>query len=174
MPGAGKATIVQAARKMRYGVVVMGDEVREETKRRDLKPTPENVGKVMLQMRKESGHAAVAKRCIPKIEKTKSRIVVVDGVRSLYEADAFKNHFPKFKLLAIHASPETRFKRLFKRKRSDDSAKWETFLERDWRELRVGLGSAIASADVMIVNEGKKETFGQEVQEFLEEMVKNG
>ncbi len=173
MPGAGKATIVEVATKMRHGVVVMGDEVRKETRRRDLKPTPENVGKVMLQMRQEGGHAAVAKRCIPKIEKTKSKIVVVDGIRSLYEADAFKNHFQKFKLLGVHASPETRFERLFKRKRSDDPAKWEAFLERDWRELRVGLGSAIASADVMIVNEGKKEAFRKEVQEFLKCVLKS-
>lgn len=172
MPGAGKATVVEVAKKMDYGIVVMGDEVREETKHRGLEPTPENVGKVMLELRKESGPAAVAKRCIPKIEKMKSKSMVIDGIRSLYEADAFKKHFPRFKLLAIHASPETRFRRLFRRKRSDDPARWETFLERDWQELRVGLGSVIASADVMIVNEGKRGELKKEVQEFLENVTK--
>ena len=71
----------------------MGDEVREETKLRNLEPTPENVGKVMLEMRKEGGPAAVAKRCIPKIEKMKNKVVIIDGIRSLYEADEFKKHF---------------------------------------------------------------------------------
>ncbi len=174
MPGAGKAMVVEVARKLGYGIVVMGDEVREETKRRNLEPTPENVGKVMLQMRQEEGAAAVAKRCTPKIEKSGNRVVVVDGIRSLYEADAFKKHFPRFKLLAIHASPETRFRRLFKRKRSDDPEKWETFLERDWRELRVGHGSVIASADVMIVNEGKRDELRKEVEGFLENVKKSG
>lgn len=174
MPGAGKAMVVEVARKLGYGIVVMGDEVREETKRRNLEPTPENVGKVMLQMRQEEGAAAVAKRCTPKIEKSGNRVVVVDGIRSLYEADAFKKHFPRFKLLAIHASPETRFRRLFKRKRSDDPERWETFLERDWRELRVGHGSVIASADVMIVNEGKRDELRKEVEGFLENVKKSG
>jgi dephospho-CoA kinase len=174
MPGAGKAMVVEVARKLGYGIVVMGDEVREETKRRNLEPTPENVGKVMLQMRQEEGAAAVAKRCTPKIEKSGNRVVVVDGIRSLYEADAFKKHFPRFKLLAIHASPETRFRRLFKRKRSDDPGRWETFLERDWRELRVGHGSVIASADVMIVNEGKRDELRKEVEGFLENVKKSG
>ena len=172
MPGAGKATVVEVAKKLDFGIVVMGDVVREETRLRGLEPTPENVGRVMLELRKESGPAAVAKRCIPKIDKMKSGVVVIDGIRSLYEADAFKKHFPKFKLLAIHASPETRFRRLFRRKRSDDPARWEIFLERDWRELRVGVGSVIASADVMIVNEDKREELKKEVQTFLGNVTK--
>ncbi|MGB9135263.1 MAG: AAA family ATPase [Candidatus Bathyarchaeia archaeon] len=174
MPGAGKATVVEVAKKKDYGVVVMGDEVREETKRRNLELTPENVGKVMLLMRQEEGPAAVAKRCVPKIEQLRKPVVIVDGIRSIYEADAFKKHFPKFKLLAIHTSPETRFKRLFRRKRSDDPERWETFLERDWRELHVGLGSVIASADVIIVNEGKREQLKSEVQSFLENVKRSG
>jgi len=174
MPGAGKATVVEVAEKMDCGIVVMGDEVREETKRQNFEPTPENVGKVMLKMRKEGGPAAVAKRCIPKIETMENKVIIIDGIRSLYEADAFKKHFPKFKLLAIHSSPETRFKRLFKRKRSDDPASWETFLERDWRELHVGLGSVIASADVMLVNEGRRMRLREEVQTFLEKVTKSG
>ena len=173
MPGVGKATVVEVSKKLGYGIIVMGDEVREETQRRKLEPTLENLGKVMLEMRRECGPAAVAKRCIPQIEKLKNSVIVVDGIRSLYEADAFKKHFPKFILLAIHASPETRFKRLFKRKRSDDPAKWETFLEREWRELRVGLGSAIASADIMVVNEGKKKQLKEDIEKFLENVTKS-
>lgn len=173
MPGAGKAVIVEVAKKMGCGIVVMGDEVRAETKRRDLEPTPENVGKVMLKLRKEGGPAVVAKRCVPKIEKMKNKTIIIDGIRSVYEADEFQKHFAHFKLLAIHSSPETRFKRLFKRKRSDDPASWETFLERDWRELRVGLGSVIASADVMIVNEGERTELKREVQKLLEKVTKS-
>ncbi|UCH31411.1 MAG: flagellar hook-basal body complex protein FliE [Candidatus Bathyarchaeota archaeon] len=173
MPGAGKSIVVEVARKMGFGIVVMGDEIRKETENRNLGPTPENMGKVMLELRQENGPAIVAKRCISRIKSTTKKVVIVDGVRSLYEVDEFQKHLPQFKLLAIHVSPETRFKRLFKRKRSDDPAKWEIFLERDWRELRVGLGSVIASADVMIVNEGKKVDVKKEIQNFLESVMKN-
>lgn len=174
MPGAGKAVVVEVAKELGFGIVVMGDEVREETKRLDLEPTPENVGKIMLKMREEGGPAVVAKRCIPKIEGQKSKAVIVDGVRSIYEADEFRRYFPSFKLVAIHASPETRFTRLFKRKRSDDPASWETFLERDWRELHVGVGDVIASSDVMLVNEGQRTAFKTEISKFLKGVIRIG
>jgi len=172
MPGAGKATVKEMVQKMGYSVVVMGDEIRKETKQRKLKPTPENIGMVMLKLREEEGPYVVANRCIPKIEKTKGRIVIVDGIRSLHEVDEFKKHFPNFTLLAIHASPETRFQRLFKRKRSDDPKSWKTFMERDLRELNVELGNAIAIADYMIVNEGTKTQLKRKFREVLESVIR--
>jgi len=171
MPGAGKATVKEMVERMGYPVVVMGDEIREETRRRGLKLTPENVGMVMLKLREEEGPAVVAKRCLPKIEKAKGKVVVVDGIRSLHEVNEFKRHFPSFTLVAIHASPETRFQRLFQRKRSDDPEGWETFMERDLRELSVGLGSAIATADHMIINEGTKAQLDRRVRDVLEEVI---
>jgi len=174
MPGAGKATVKQMVQKIGYSVVVMGDEVREETKRRKLKPTPENIGMVMLKLREEEGPYVVAKRCIPKIEKAEGKVVIVDGIRSPREVEEFKRQFPNFILIAIHASPKTRFQRLFMRKRSDDPKGWKTFMERDLRELSVGLGNAIATADYMIVNEGTKAQLKRKVREVLEEVVRGG
>ena len=167
MPGAGKGTVREIVQKMGYHVVVMGDEVRQEASRRALKPTPENLGIVMLKLREEEGPAAVAKRCIPKMAKAKEKVVVVEGIRSLHEVEEFKRRFPSFALIAIHASPETRFRRLFQRKRSDDPEGWETFMERDLRELGVGLGSAVATADHMIVNEGTKAQLKRKTREAL-------
>ena len=168
MPGAGKATVEEIVKSMGYPVVVMGDEIRDEAKRRGLKPTPENLGMVMLKLREEEGPNIVAERCIPKIEKAKGKIVVVDGIRSPYEVEEFKRRFPNFTLIAIHASPETRFQRLFKRRRSDDPRGWDTFAERDLRELSVGLGDVVAMADYMIVNEGTKNQLKRHVGEVLE------
>ena len=170
MPGAGKATVREIVQKMGYPAVVMGDEIREEAKRRNLKPTPENLGMIMLKLREEEGPAAVAKRCIPKMEKAKEKFVV-EGIRSLHEVDEFKKHFPNFTLIAIHASPETRFRRLFQRKRSDDPKGWKTFMERDLRELSVGIGAAIATADRMIVNEGSKAQLKRKTREVLREVL---
>jgi dephospho-CoA kinase len=172
MPGAGKAAFTRIAKQRGYAVVVMGDEIRDETQRRGLEPTPENIGKIMLQLREEEGPAVVAKRCIPKIEKTKENVVFVDGIRSLHEVQEFRKHFPNFVLVAVHSSPETRFKRLFRRKRSDDPKGWETFMKRDQRELDVGLGSAIAMADHLIVNEGTMEEFKAKIHEVLEAVLK--
>lgn len=174
MPGAGKAAIRKMVKEMGYPVVVMGDEIREEVKRRGLKPTPENLGMVMLKLREEKGPAIVAERCVAKIKKTKTKVVIVDGIRSLHEVEEFKRHLPKFFLIAIHASPETRFERLFRRRRSDAPRDWETFMERDLRELGVGLGRVMATADHMIVNEGTKSQLKREVHEVLEDVIRSG
>jgi len=174
MPGAGKSILEEAAQKMGYAIVAMGDEIREEAQRRRLEPTPENLGKVMLMLRKEEGSVVVARRCIPKVKNAKENVVVVDGIRSLEEVNEFRRHFPNFTLVAIHASPETRFQRLFQRKRSDDPEGWETFMERDLRELSVGLGDAIATADHMIINEGTKEQLKEKVREVLKSVTKSG
>ena len=156
MPGSGKSLVVEVARLEGYGVVVMGDVVREETEKRELELNPKNIGKVMLELRKNGGASVVADKCIPKIERKRSGKVIVDGIRSLNEVEAFKNHFPKFSLIAVHSSSEARFNRLHRRRRSDDPNGWELFHERDTRELSVGLGSAIAMAEYIIVNENNR------------------
>ena len=174
MPGAGKSLVVKAAYELGFKVVVMGDEVREEAKRRGIEATPENLGRLMLELREMEGPASIAKRCLEKIQKAKEDFVLVDGVRSMYEVEEFKKHFPNFILLAVHASPETRFRRLFKRRRSDDPVKWKNFVERDNRELKVGLGNVIALADYVLVNEGGMEEFVEMAKQFLENVAKNG
>jgi dephospho-CoA kinase len=55
--------------------------------------------------------------------------------------------------VAVHASPRTRCERLISRGRSDDPKNWEEFVERDSRELSVGIGNVIALAEEMLVNE---------------------
>lgn len=171
MPGAGKAVVKEIIQKMGYPVVVMGDVIRDEVKRRGLESTPENLGFVMLKLREEEGPAVVARRCIPQIRDAKENVIVIDGIRSSHEVKEFKKHFPFFTLVAIHASPETRFTRLSQRKRGDDPKTWKTFKERDYRELSVGLGDVIAIADHIIVNEEGKDQLRKQFNRFLTSVV---
>lgn len=173
MPGAGKDTVRDIVSKYGFPVVVMGDEVRAEAARRGLEPTPENLGKIMLQIRAEEGPEVLARRCIPKIRALGSRVVVIDGLRSPHEVKEFRKEFPKFRVIAIHASPETRFKRLLNRGRSDDPRDWETFRERDQRELSVGIGEVIAMADYMIVNEGSIERLKREIKRVIRRIIED-
>jgi dephospho-CoA kinase len=153
MPGAGKSLVVRVARADGYEPVVMGDVIREEAQRRNLEPNPENIGKIMLDLRATEGKSVVARRCISKIEDATRHRVVVDGIRSLDEVEELRKHFHRFSLLAVCASPETRFRRLYRRARSDDAENWAVFQERDARELSVGLGNAIAMAEYTLVND---------------------
>jgi len=169
MPGAGKtAVIVDVARDMGYGVVVMGDVVRSEAERWGLAPTPENIGRIMLELRRLEGEAAIAKKCVSEIYARTQPKIVVDGIRSLAEVEEFKKNFKDFVLVAVHSSPETRFMRLYRRSRSDDPRDWEVFHERDMREIGVGIGGAIAMAEYMLVNEGSLEEAKREARQILE------
>jgi dephospho-CoA kinase len=169
MPGSGKGAFQRIFQRMGYPVVIMGDEVREEAKRINHTPTPENLGKIMIHLRESEGPAAIAKRCIPKLKKKTEKTVGIDGIRSLSEVKEFKKHFPKFVTIAIHASPQTRYERLSRRKRSDDPQNWETFSQRDQRELSVGMGDVIATADYMIVNEGSLNQLKRKIHQILKE-----
>jgi len=168
MPGSGKSLVVKAAQELSYVVVTMGDVIREETAKKGLELNPANVGKVMLELRATNGHNVIAEKCIPKIERKQNTKVMVDGIRSLVEADAFKNHFSKFVLIAVHASPELRFARLSTRSRSDDPKTFYAFIERDMRELSVGLGNAIAMAEFIIINDNDIDTLKSRVREILQ------
>ncbi len=153
MPGAGKGIAAEAARQLGFQVLVLGDIIREETERRGLQPTPQNMGSVMLQVRNAEGPAVVAKRLLPKIQSSGHSRVVVEGIRSLHELAELRSEF-EVHSVAIHASPKTRFQRLLSRGRSDDPKNWEEFCERDNRELDVGLGHVISLSDTLLVNEG--------------------
>ena len=54
MPGSGKSIVVDTARELGYDIVVMGDVIRQETLKRGLELTPQNVGKVMLNCEKKA------------------------------------------------------------------------------------------------------------------------
>ncbi len=165
MPGAGKSIALNTARQQGYDVIIMGNTIREEAAKQGIEATPENLGKIMLELRQKEGPRAIAKRCIPKIQEAKKDKILIDGIRSLGETEEFKAHYPTFTLLAVHASPETRFKRLYNRRRSDDPQNTVTFRERDMRELNVGLGNAVALADYMVVNEETFETAQRKLTE---------
>jgi dephospho-CoA kinase len=172
MPGSGKTLVVKVAKELGYEAIVMGDIVRKEAEKRGIKPNLNNLGKIMLDLRIKEGPAAIAKRCMPNIEKMGYK-VIVDGIRSLSELKEFKKFYQKVTLIAIHASPETRFKRIYNRKRSDAPNNWKFFCERDNRELKVGVGSAIAMAEHMIVNEDTLWIFKKNIKEFFQRIEKD-
>ncbi len=165
MPGAGKSLVVETARELGYDIIVMGDVVREQTRLAGLEPTPANIGKVMLELRAKEGQYVIAKNCIPKIEAQTSSRVLVDGLRSLFEAEIFKEHFASFTLVSVHAPPQVRFERLKIRGRSDDPPNYEVFHERDMREMGVGLGNVIAMSEKILVNDNSIEGFKALVKE---------
>ena len=168
MPGAGKSEVADTFRSANVPVIVMGDVIREEVRRRGLQPDPVNTKKVMLELRKENGPGAVAMQCIHDLKQTTAELVVVEGCRSVAEIQVFDDYVETVITVCVHASPATRFARLRARGRDDDPRDWSVFRERDIREISVGLGGVIALSDIMLVNEGTVD----ELHELSQNVVK--
>ena len=151
MPGAGKSTIVSKLKEQGYQAFNLGDGVRAEAKRRNLEPSGENLGKLMLELREKNGPGAVAELIKEPIQNSNHEIIIIDGIRSIHEINVLKET-GNLKLLAVEASSNTRFNFLSERKRSDDPLTREKFEERDNREISVGLQEIIKLADESIEN----------------------
>jgi dephospho-CoA kinase len=86
----------------------------------------------------------------------------------MYEVDMFRERWgPDFRIMALHSSPGTRYRRLLARGRPDDPIDRSMFDERDRRELAWGLGEVIAVADIMLLNEGTLEDLGDKSRDIL-------
>lgn len=151
MPGAGKSTITDGLKSKGLFTLNMGDMVRKEAKKQNLEPTRQNLGKLMLELREKNGPGAVAELVKHEIDNSESKIIIIDGIRSNSEVQILKN-VGTVKLLAVHASSNTRYNFLNKRGRSDDPENKQHFEERDERELKVGISDSIALADESISN----------------------
>ena len=179
MPGAGKSSVASFLKEKGFVVMTMGDVVREEAKRQGLEPTDINLGKMMLKLRQDLGPGAVGHIVLQKLARDgSSSNVVIDGIRSIAEVEVLKK-VGHVRLLAIHASQDTRFKHLKERARADAPSSGNEFAGRDKRELSVGLSEAIALANEMISNndltlEQLKLCAYNIVKEWLEEIYRGG
>ena len=170
LPLSGKSTASRIAEDMGIPVVVMGDVVREEVRRRGLELTDRNAGRVATELRQGEGMDAIAKRCIPKIRRKleEKGVVVIDGIRGIAEVERFKREFgDDFVLINIEAPADVRFERAVRRKRADDVRTVEELKNRDERELSWGMGDAIKMADITVENAGNMEDFEEKIRALL-------
>ena len=157
MPGSGKSLVSRViAGELGAPVYSMGDVVRGEVRRRGLPLTVENVELVATELRRELGRAAVAILLVRELGDEPPARIVVDGLRSLDEARVLAG-LGRLCIVAVHASPATRLRRLLSRGRVDEVRGWRDLALRDRKNLEYGIGEVIALADYMIVNEGSIE-----------------
>ncbi|MBQ9025996.1 MAG: AAA family ATPase [Methanobrevibacter sp.] len=168
MPGSGKSFVAETAAEKGAMIVSMGDIIREEAKKRgeSTKDTAQN-------LRKEHGENIVAELTVEKIKKIREdgfeSSIIVEGIRSLFEVNLFKENFDDFIILSVFANPDIRFERIKSRQREDDTTDYETFTSRDKRELDFGIGDVISLSNKIIINESDLDSYLKQINEFLEE-----
>ena len=169
LPGSGKSLVSEVGIKKGAIIVSMGDIIRDEAKKRG-----ETTKEVSKKLRKEFGNFIVAELTIKKIKKLQkdhpNKSIIIEGIRSHFEVEMFKENFDNFIILSIFANPNLRFHRLQKRMREDDSKNYEEFKKRDKRELDFGIGNVISLSDKIIINESDLESYNVKINAFFEEI----
>lgn len=168
MPGSGKDIVVQLLKEqLDFDYIRMGDIIIEETKKRGLSISDQNVGSVANSLREEHGMNAIAKLCLDTILNSQQNTIIINGIRGIEEIKYFKNHLDDIMVLGIHSSPKIRYARLIKRNREDDIQNEDEFHKRDERELKWGIAEAYILADEIICNQGTIDELKKEISDFL-------
>jgi dephospho-CoA kinase len=173
MPYSGKTEAVTIAQSLGIPVIRMGDIVWEEAQKQGLELTDKTVGMVATRMRRQYGNDVWARKTYEQLQKRHtSKTLVIDGIRTVEEMDFFKQQLgDDFVLIAIDARDEVRKQRALSRGRTDDVGSIPEFRERDNRELGWGLGMVIASADIVVTNDGTLEDFSRRIRDVFQQLV---
>ncbi|HJX12637.1 MAG TPA: AAA family ATPase [Dehalococcoidales bacterium] len=154
MTGAGKSEVSRLFREKGFAVVRFGDVTDEEVKKLGLELNEATERQVREFLREKYGMAAYARLNLPRIDAAlKTSSVVVDGLYSWEEYEQLKTHYADdFKVVAVWASPWTRYARLVSRPvrplTPDEAA------GRDRAEIEnLNKGGPIAMADFTILND---------------------
>ena len=160
MAGSGKSEVINhLQKKYEWPKIYFGQYTFIRLEKDGLPTNYENERKARESIRAELGMGGYAKLALPDIKKLfkTNDIVLIESLYSWDEYKIIKKAFPEiFKVIAVYASPATRFTRLQKRKiRPIKSLK--EFTARDWTEIEgTDKGGPIAIADYTIDNDSDK------------------
>ena len=185
MCGAGKSVVSDELVKKGFGYVRFGQITLDEIKKKGLEVNEKNERAVREGLRKKYGMAAFAILNIPKIDNQlkseKNKGVIADGLYSWSEYKILKERYGnRLVVLAVYASPETRYERLIKRKieKGDKDIRFRKIarkdaISRDYSEIEnIEKGGPIAMADYTIVNEYSHRELKSNTNKFLRRLEK--
>ncbi len=168
MAGSGKTEVAKAFEQHGFSRVRFGDITDEEVRKSGLVLNEENERRIRESLRKEHGMAAYAKLNLPRIDAAlKKSDVVVDGLYSWEEYTFLKDRYGEdFSVVAVWASPETRYNRLGSRAerpltRAEAAGRDRTEIE------NTNTGGPIAMADYAIINEASLSDLEEQVSKVL-------
>lgn len=147
----------------------LSDELREILQERKQEPTRENLIALGNELRKLYGNAYLTERVLEKAQGTPH--IVISSVRNPGELEPVKGT-DNFKLIAIDAPPELRYRRDLSRGRIDSSTTFEEFARQDAEEMsgaetEQNLHRVMAAADMHIVNDGSLEKLHRKLDEAI-------
>ncbi|MFC1915428.1 AAA family ATPase [Chloroflexota bacterium] len=171
MAGAGKSEVAKAFESKGFVRIRFGDVTDKEVKKRGLDLNETNERHVRESLRQEHGMSAYAQLNLPRINSAlKHASVIIDGLYSWEEYTFLKNYYgADFSVVAVWASPETRYARLSNR--SIRRLTPEEATSRDRAEIEnTNKGGPIAMADFTISNESSVEGLRKELSRIISKL----
>lgn len=168
MCGSGKSEAAEMLGKKGFTKIRFGDATDEEIKKRGLLLNEKNEKMARENLRRIHGMHAFAKLSMPRIKAAIKRgNVILDGLYSMEEYEYLRAELKELIIVAIYASPVTRYKRLAKRKIRPLSK--NECISRDISEIKnLNKGGPIAMADFTVKNEGDLKDMEKEIENILE------
>jgi dephospho-CoA kinase len=171
MSGSGKSEVARLFSAKGFTIVRFGDMTDEEVKKQGMELNEANERRVRELLREKYGMAAYAKLNLTRIDTAlKKSGVVVDGLYSWEEYTYLKERYgDDFVVVAIWASPKTRYARLSSRKTRPLAVKEAS--ERDHTEIQnLNKGGPIAMADYTIMNESSLSDLKEQVADIISKL----
>jgi dephospho-CoA kinase len=168
MAGSGKSEVARRFSDKGFTAVRFGDVTDEEVKKRGLELNEKNERKVRELLREKYGMTAYAQLNLPRIEAARQHgDVVIDGLYSWEEYAYLKTHYgDDFMVVAVWASPRTRYSRLSSRQ--NRPLTFGEAASRDWAEIEnINKGGPIAMADFTIINESSLVDLKKEAERII-------
>lgn len=170
--GSGKGELVKLLQQRGYAYTSLSDAVREETTKRGLPHTRENLQQVGNDLRNQHGAGILGRKIREAVEREKDRRFVVDGIRNPGEWEELKK-LPDFQMIGVTAGAETIIERIQKRNREGTPLTRDEILHKLNRERGVGeppegqqVQRCLDHSDYLIVNEGSLEELNAKLTHF--------
>ena len=134
--GSGKGIAAKyLAKKYHYKIVNLGDIVRSLARKEKLKPTRDNLEKLQAKYSKKYHYDFIIEHALEKAQRIKGP-VILDGIRKPVQAKLAKQKL-NAKLILVDATPELRFERMKKRRRTGFADTLEEFKRSEAKEDKV-------------------------------------
>lgn len=164
LPGSGKTTVADHFRLKGIKVLRMGELTEQILSDRNLPATETKENKIRRTLREKYGSDVYAQTLLPilKEESKKSRLIVVEGMRSKDELNVFQSLHIPITVIGIESAFPLRSNRLKIRK--DRSLKQDELRKRDKWEKETGTLDVLKIADHTIVNNGTMKELIQKIK----------
>jgi len=167
----GKDTVAEYLMTKGFFHLSLSDVIREEAKKRSLKPTRDNLIKIGNELRETFGHAVLAQKTIENMKPDQNHVIT--SIRNPAEVQVLKTR-KDFVLINVESPEKVRFSRMQSRNRIGDPKTYEEFMAREKEEQssdpnKQQLHKTIGMASLVINNNSTLESLNKKTDRMLQD-----